>query len=180
MADPSSKGSQLLVADGCGTQGLSQVGVQGCHPVGSEEADMQEKGIQGLGDVIIATDSQTSDLVAGVIAGGKEKNGEVAACGAQLTGDGETIHVREHDIKDREIRFVCFYGCKCLATIGGCNNLEASEAQRSGEKFADIWFVVNYKKFCFSRFCTHELQFAQEVWELAERELILFFRCCVV
>ncbi|MGO4236042.1 hypothetical protein [Pseudarthrobacter sp. YAF2] len=55
MADPSGKGSQPLVADGCGTQGLSQVGVQGCHPVGGEEADMQEKGIQGLGDVIIGS-----------------------------------------------------------------------------------------------------------------------------
>lgn len=98
----------------------------------------------------------------------------MAAGGTQLAGDGETIHVWKHDIKNCKVWFVC---SPQLVPRDHWQRQQPRQrrAARSGEKFADIWFVVNYKKFCFSRFCTHELQFAQEVWELAERELILFF-----
>lgn len=105
MADPSGKGSQPLVADGCGSQGFSQVGVQGCHPVGGEEAGMQEKGIQGLGDVIIGSSLHAGeDILPGTV-GGHEHQVRISVLfgGADGAAQAQSVHAWHLQVRHNHV-----------------------------------------------------------------------------
>lgn len=104
---------------------------------------------EGLGDVVVAADGQSGDLVLGVILGREEKDREVLARCAEASGYGEAVHVREHDVQYGEVRSMGVRSSKRFATIGRCNDLETCETQRRGEKLTDVGFVVNNKELGF-------------------------------
>src|SRR5690606_38363976 len=57
-----------------------------------------------FGDVVVSADGQALDLVLGVVAGGEEQHGGVPAGGAHPAGDGESVHVGQHDVQHDEVR----------------------------------------------------------------------------
>src|SRR5699024_652855 len=90
-----------------------------------------------------AADGQTGDLVRGVVAGGEEDDGSVHADLAQAPGDGEAVHVRQHDVEDEEVDVGLLGQAQGLRTVGGGDDVETGEAETGGQEFADIGLIID-------------------------------------
>ena len=89
------------------------------------------------------------------------------AGGAQAAGDGEAVHVREHDVQHGQVRGVLFGGGEGFAAVAGGHHLKAGEAQGSGEQLADVGFVVHNKELGFGTSLFHIPIDAPSFWEFS-------------
>ena len=124
----------------------------GAHGAAQDGADAGDDlfEAEGLGDVVVAADGQALDLVAHVVARGEEEDGDRDAGVAQAPGDGEAVHVGEHDVEDDEVGARGLGFVECAAAVLGGDDVEAGKTQRGGEEVSDVGFVVDDEEFCFS------------------------------
>ena len=122
----------------------------GAHGAAQDGADAGDDlfEAEGLSDVVVAADGQALDLVAHIVARGEEEDRGGDAGVAQAPGDGEAVHVGEHDVEDDEVGARGLGFVKCAAAVLGGDDVEACEAQGGGEEVADVGFVVNDEQFC--------------------------------
>ena len=85
---------------------------------------------EGLGDVVVTSDGQTDDLVLGVITGREEQDGEVPSGGAELAGDGEPVHIRQHHVHHGQVGLFGLGGGQGITAIGSGDHVESGESQR--------------------------------------------------
>ena len=74
--------------------GAPEDGVDSCDDLGQGER---------LGDVVVAPDGQTGQLVLQRVASGEEEDGDAKPVGTQAPGHLETIQVGQHDVEDQEV-----------------------------------------------------------------------------
>ena len=104
---------------------------------------------EGLGDVVVAADGQTLDLVRHVIAGSQEEDRGGHVTFAQAPGHGEAVHVGQHDVEDHQVGRRLLHRLEGAVAVSGDRDLEACEAQGRGEQVADVGFIVDDKEVSF-------------------------------
>ena len=116
---------------------------------------------EGLGDVVIATDGETGDLVLGGVFGGEEEDGTGVAAGAQALGYTETVDVGQHDVQHNEVGLFLEHRGDGLGAGAYRAHHEACEAQAGREQVPNVGFVIDNKNF---RSVSHVFI----IWETAE------------
>ena len=96
-----------------------------------------------LRDVVVAADGQALDLVVDGVAGRDEHDGQLAALFPQAAGDGEPVHVGEHDVEDAQVGVVGISHAQRLGAAGRGGDVEPGVAQRRREQFADVGLVLD-------------------------------------
>ena len=84
---------------------------------------------EGLGDVIVAADGQSRDLVLQGVAGRQEEHRCPDPVGAQPPGDLEPVEVGEHDIEHDQVRWSLLCGDERGPARHGLFDLESLVAQ---------------------------------------------------
>ena len=98
---------------------------------------------EGLGDVVVAADCQSGDLVLGVILRREEQDRcRIAGC-PQPLGHPEAVHVGEHDVQDDQVGFFLEHRRNSGCAVSDRPHREAREAKACGEKVTNVRLVVN-------------------------------------
>ena len=98
-----------------------------------------------LGDVVVAADGQTRQLVLQRVAGSQEEDGDPNPVGPQAPGDLEPVEVRQHHVEDDEVRGIVL-GLRQRLTPGGrLVHREPFVPQRRGHCVDDGGLVVHYQ-----------------------------------
>ncbi len=98
---------------------------------------------EGLGEVVIGPDGETSDSVGGVVLGREEQHWGVVCVGAESSAHFEAIEVGHHDVEHDEVWAFALHGDECAASVGGLRDLEAVVRQRGAQHGAEVVFVID-------------------------------------
>ena len=98
-----------------------------------------------LGDVVVAAEGQTCDLVLQGVAGGEEQGGRLDAVGAEPAQHSEAVHARHHDVEDDGVRTHFAGLVQSGGTAGGGVHFETLELQADRQKLDDVRLVVNHQ-----------------------------------
>ena len=96
-----------------------------------------------LGDVVVAAERQTCDLVLQRVSGGQEQRGRVDAVGAQPAQHAEAVHAGHHHVEDHGVGPDLAGLVERGGAVGGGVHLEALELQAHREQLDDVGLVVD-------------------------------------
>ena len=89
------------------------------------------------------------------------------AGGAQAAGDGEAVHVRQHDVQHGEVGGVQLGGGQGVAAVAGRDHFEAGEAQGRGQQLADVGFIIDNEQLGFGTVLFHDSHDAPRLCEFS-------------
>lgn len=122
-----------------------------------------------FGDVVVPADRQALDLVVDAVAGRNEHDRHMATGVSDLAGDGEAVHVRQHDVEDHEVGMLRGRLVQGVGTGGSGEHLEPGEPQRGREQLTDVGLVLDDQQGGFGVRCSrHVPQCVRGRWEFPE------------
>ena len=103
-----------------------------------------------LGDVVVAADRETLDLLLGRVARGEEHDRHVVPVGPQPLHDREAVAVGEHDVEHHEIGPERGRGLQCVGAGARDLDGESLVAQGGRDEVGDVRLVVDDEDSCIS------------------------------
>ncbi len=100
--------------------------------------------VERLGHVVVGAQFEADDLVDVVVARGEHDHGDARAL-AQLAADGESVHLRHHDVEYDEVRVGRARLLQRLLAVERLNHIEALVAEVEASELDDVSLVVDYK-----------------------------------
>src|SRR5690606_12497203 len=115
------------------------------HPAAQDRLDARDDLVEreGLGDVVVAADGETGDLVFRVVFRGEEQDGRRVAGCPQALGDAEAVHIGQHDVEDDEVGLLIEHRRDGLCAVADRAHGETGESQARGERVGDIGLVID-------------------------------------
>ena len=109
---------------------------------GRPHTGQQLIGAKGLGEIVIGPQIQSGDLVLLVGAGGDHYHRQGGPA-AELAQNVQTVHIRQAQIQNHQIRAVGGDHGHGLGSAGGPHSLVAIGGENGGDKAGDALFVLN-------------------------------------
>ena len=122
---------------------------------------------EGLGDVVVAAESEPADLVLGRVASGEEQDRQVPPAGGEPPGHLEAVEVGQHHVEDQHVGPELLRPVQRLPAGTGGRDVEARVAQRHRHELRDVQLVVDHehaRRVLAWRFRRHRAMIAEKPW----------------
>ena len=133
-------------------------------------------GAEGLGQVVVGSQVQSGDLVLLVGPGGDHHHRQRGPA-AKLAQNVQTVHIRQAQVQDHQVRTVRGDHGHGLGTVAGPHGLIAIGGENGGDEVGDALFILNDQDFFTDIHTVSSLERGRQKMNSAPSPVLRAVRC---